>query len=265
VNARICFFMEFRGDGYVHPVMSGVIRELERLGFHVDARITEGEPWPVDEMTIDYDLYVLKSSSPMTDQLASLIGRRGGRTLNDIRAVQRIRNKVWVDKVLRDDGLPVPPSYLGSFARLAPVVAERGPLILKPIAGRHGKGVRVVSDPAELDAESPEVFYAQEFKKGDGFDRKIYVIGDECWASKKAFEPGRSYLDHAQPVRLTAEIRDVALRAGECLGLEIYGIDMIESDDGLWIVDVNGFPGFKGLPGVEPALVSYIARRASSS
>ena len=39
---------------------------------------------------------------------------------------------------------------------------------------------------------------------------------------------------------------------------------MIESGDGLWVVDVNGFPGFKGLPGVVPALASYIDRRASS-
>ncbi len=260
---RICFLMEFRGDGYIHPVMANVITELERMGFQVDTRITEQEPWPVDEMTIDYDLYVLKSSSPETDQLASLIGRRGGNTLNDIRAVQRIRNKVWVDKSLRDHGLPVPQSYIGSPRQLAPVLEERGPLILKPIGGRHGEGVAVVNDAEQLGRiDSSEAVYAQEFKKGDGFDRKIYVIGGDCWASKKVFEAGRSYLNHAQPMRLTPEIRDIALRTGELLGLEVYGIDMIESDDGLWIVDVNGFPGFKGLPGVESSLSSYIAGRA---
>lgn len=259
--SRICFLMEFRGDGYVHPVISNVVRNLEREGFTVHARITEERAWPIDDLQVEYDLYVLKSSSPMTDQVASLLAARGARTLNDVAAVQRIRNKVWVDKFLRDRGVPIPPAYLASPAELAEIVHDRGPLIVKPIAGRHGVGVRVVRDGAELKNDNPEeLLYAQEFKAGDGFDRKVYVIGSECWASKKVFESGRSYLNQAQPVRLTPDMRDIAMRAGELLGLEIYGVDMIESDDGLWLVDVNGFPGFKGLPGIDPVISNYIAR-----
>ena len=262
---RICFLMEFRGAGYVHPVISNVMRELEGRGWHVDTRITENEPRSIEDFRVEYDLYVLKSSSPMTDQLAALIAACGGRTLNDIAAVQRIRNKISVDKFLRDRGIPIPESYIGGAAQLEAVLEERGPLIIKPIVGRHGVGIRLVRDAEELrQAASGDGVYAQEFKRGDGFDRKIYVIGGEAWASKKAFAPASSYLEDAQPVRLTKEMRAVALRVGEILGLEIYGVDMIESDDGLWVIDVNGFPGFKGLPGVEPALTSYIDCRARS-
>lgn len=260
---RICFLMEFRGDGYVHPVMSSVVRNLEREGFVVHTRIAEDHAWPIDDLRVEYDLYVLKSSSPMTDQVASLLAANGARTLNDIAAIQCIRNKVRVDKFLRDRGVPIPPAYLASPHALAEVVRDRGPLILKPIAGRHGVGVRVVRDPVELHTENQdELLYAQEFKAGDGFDRKVYVIGSECWASKKVFESGRSFLNHAEPVRLTPAMRDIAMRTGEILGLDIFGVDMIESSDGLWVVDVNGFPGFKGLPGIDPVISNYIARSA---
>lgn len=263
---RICFLMEFRGDGYVHPVISRVVQELQASGWTVDMRVTEDEPWSIDQLQVEYDLYVLKSSSPMTDHVAALLAGRGARTLNDIRAVQRIRNKVWVDKFLRDRGVPIPASYLAPARDLAAILTERGPLILKPIAGRHGVGVQVIREASELcTTNQADLLYAQEFKASDGFDRKIYVVDGECRASRKQFEAGRSYLSHAEPVRLTAEMRDIALSVGQLLGLEIYGVDMIESADGLWVIDVNGFPGFKGLLGVEPALTSYIARRAMAS
>jgi ribosomal protein S6--L-glutamate ligase len=53
-------------------------------------------------------------------------------------------------------------------------------------------------------------------------------------------------------------MRDIALRCGEVVGLQVYGVDMIESEDGLWVIDVNGFPGFKGLPGIDEVLADYI-------
>jgi ribosomal protein S6--L-glutamate ligase len=260
---RICFLVEFRGPGNVHPVISKVMRELEWRGWSVDARVTEDEARSIEDFRIEYDLYVLKSSSPMTDQFATLIAANGGHTLNDSAAVQRIRNRIAVDKFLRDRGIPIPESYVGGAAQLETVLEERGPLIIKPIGERQGLGVRLVHTAEELrQAAQGDGVYAQEFKRGAGFDRKIYVIGGEPWASKKRFTPAGRYLKNAQPVRLTPEMRTIAVRVGELLGLEIYGVDMIESDDGLWVVDVDGFPGFNGLPGIEPALASYIDRRA---
>lgn len=261
----ICFLMDFRGAGYVHPIISEVMRDLKERGWRVEARFTEQSAPSIEDFRPEYDLYVLKSTSLMTDQLAALIAANGGRTLNDAAALQRIRNKVSVDKFLRDRGIPIPESYIGGAEQLEAVLEERGPLIVKPIGGSHGVGVRVVHGAEELrQAASGDGVYAQEYKKGDGFDRKIYVIGGEPWASKKAFTPAASYLRDAQPVRLTDEMRSVALRVGVLLGLEIYGVDMIESDDGLWVIDVNGFPGFKGLPGAAPALASYIDERGRS-
>jgi ribosomal protein S6--L-glutamate ligase len=258
---RICFFMENRGPGYVHPVMSKVFDTLRDRGCTVDHFFPEDRVFSQDDFSIEYDLYVLKSSSPMTYQLGAMISTLGGRMINDFKAIQRIKNKVEVNKLLADRGLPVPDSYLtGDRELLKQALAEKGPLIVKPYDGRHGLGVSIVRSAEDVDAldlDNGEI-YAQAFKPGDGYDRKVYVVGDRAYASKKSFAAGESFLKDAEHMEISPEMRDLALRGGEIVGLKIYGIDMIESEDGLWIIDVNGFPGFKGLPGIAQELSEYL-------
>ena len=264
---RICFFMENRGPGYVHPVMSKVFEMLEARGCHVDHFFPEDRVFSQDDFKIDYDLYVLKSSSPMTYQLGAMISTMGGRMINDFRAIQRIKNKVEVNKLLKDQGLPIPDSYLtGDKDLLKSVLAENGPLIVKPYDGRHGLGVHIVRTEEELDAIElgGDEVYAQLFKPGDGYDRKVYVVGDTAYASKKSFAPGESFLKDAEHMEIPDEMRDLALRGGQAVGLKVYGIDMIDSEDGLWIIDVNGFPGFKGLPGIAQTLADYLYAEAAA-
>ena len=109
---RICFFMEYRGPGYVHPVMSKVFELLGERGCVVDWLFPEEHVFSQAEFSIEYDLYVLKSSSPMTYQLGAMISTKGGRMINDFVAIQRIKNKVEVNKLLADHGVPIPDSYL---------------------------------------------------------------------------------------------------------------------------------------------------------
>lgn len=263
---RICFFMEDRGPGYVHPVMSVVFTLLEARGCVVEWYYPEERVYSLDGFQIQHDLYVAKSSSPMTFQLGAIIAAKGGRLLNRFPAIQRIKNKVEVNKLLADRGVPVPDAFLTGDARvLSAVLRAKGSLIVKPYRGRHGLGVRVVRSEDELLAlpAAKVGLYAELFKSGDGYDRKVYVVGDRVYASKKAFASGESFLQDAEAVEITPEMRDIAVRCGEIIGLQVYGVDMIQSDDGLWVIDVNGFPGFKGIPGVEGVLADYIYRAAS--
>jgi ribosomal protein S6--L-glutamate ligase len=258
---RICFFLESRGPGYIHPVLPKVFERLEARGCTVDWLFPEEHVFSQADFQIEYDLYVLKSSSPMTYQLGAMISTKGGRMINDFRAIQRIKNKVEINKLLADAGVPIPDSYLtGDVNLLKDVIASKGPLIVKPYDGRHGIGVSVVRTPEELDAldlQGSDI-YAQAFKPGDGYDRKTYMVGQHAYASKKAFAAGESFLKDAIAMEMTPEMSDIALKCGEVVGLQVYGVDMIESEDGMWVIDVNGFPGFKGLPGIDAVLADYV-------
>lgn len=217
---------------------SVVMRELERRGSRVDAWIAGRS---VEDVRIEHNLYVV--ASPAVADFAALVALRGGRTLNDATAMQRIRNKVWTDKFLRDRGVPIPESYLANAAGLEAILEDGKALVIKTI---EGAGVRVARNTeALLAAAGEECVYAQEFKSG-GSKRTVYVAGDEAFA----------------PQTMATEVRDVALRTGQILGLEIYTVDIIEAQDGLWVVGVNGFRGFRGVPEMAPAVASLIERRA---
>ena len=71
-----------------------------------------------------------------------------------------------------------------------------------------------------------------------------------------------SFTVPGRPVPVTPEVRDIALRCGQAMGLSLYGLDVIESPDGPFVVDVNYFPGYKGVPGGAAAIAEHIDARA---
>ncbi|MFL5388057.1 MAG: RimK family alpha-L-glutamate ligase, partial [Myxococcales bacterium] len=136
-------------------------------------------------------------------------------------------------------------------------------LVVKPAMGWRGEGVRIVRSESELLAlPAPhEPVLAQEFVPGPGEDLRVYVAGDQVFATRKPFS-STSYSVPGLEVAVTEEIRRLALRCGEAFGLGLFGLDIIESPDGPRVVDVNYFPGYKGIPRAPEAVATYIARYA---
>jgi ribosomal protein S6--L-glutamate ligase len=109
----------------------------------------------------------------------------------------------------------------------------------------------------------------QEFVAGGGDDLKVYVVGNEVFGVHKqspslssspqvetASRPGR-------PCQVSDEIRDIAIRCGAALGLGIYGLDILETEAGPRVVDVNAFPSFRGVIGAAPLIIDYITSCAA--
>jgi glutathione synthase/RimK-type ligase-like ATP-grasp enzyme len=59
-------------------------------------------------------------------------------------------------------------------------------------------------------------------------------------------------------------VRDICLRCGELFDLELYGVDLIETEDGPYVIEVNCFPGYKGVPEADRLLAEYIFERAAN-
>jgi ribosomal protein S6--L-glutamate ligase len=59
-------------------------------------------------------------------------------------------------------------------------------------------------------------------------------------------------------VPVSDEIRRIALATGEACGLALFGLDVIESPRGPYVVDVNYFPGYKGVPDVAPLIADCV-------
>ena len=149
------------------------------------------------------------------------------------------------------------------------------PLILKPIFGDNCQGLRLVHNPDELTVlESPDlVVLAQHFVPSDGYDLKLYGIGDEIWAVRKPSpfnEPGRvpsisrsnRHDSRAELLPLTPALRELGRRCRELFGLELYGVDCIQTSAGPVVIEVNEFPNYTGVPDADQRLTDYVQQCA---
>ena len=114
----------------------------------------------------------------------------------------------------------------------------------------------------------------QEFiKEAEGADIRAFVVGDRVIAAmKRQGGPGefRSNLHRggkAEKVKLTPEERSTAVRAAQILGLKIAGVDILRSNHGPVVMEVNSSPGLEGIEGatgkdVAKAIISFLEKNA---
>lgn len=217
------------------------------------------------------DLYVLKSKSPFALSLAAALEARGARIVNSAAASSLARDKIAATGLLAAAGVPVPPTWAtGRAAVLTRLAAAGGALWIKPCRGSRGDGVQKVSDAWALETWRdpsdphglPLPVLAQADVPSSGRDLKVYVVGQRAWAIKRRW-PARTLKEKlGDPVPLPAAVREAALTVGRVLGLELFGIDVLTHDERLWVVDVNAYPGFKGVPEAPRAIAEYLLAAA---
>jgi ribosomal protein S6--L-glutamate ligase len=182
---------------------------------------------------------------------------------NESVAINRSRDKLRSMQLLarRGIGLPVTgfASSVDDTGDLINIVGG-APLVIKLLEGTQGKGV-VLAETGKA-AESvidafrglKAHFMAQEFiKEAGGADIRCFVIGDKVVAAmKRQAKEGefRSNLHRggsASLVRITPEERSTAVRAAKIMGLNVAGVDLLRSNHGPVVMEVNSSPGLEGI------------------
>ncbi len=214
----------------------------------------------------EIDLAVARGRSWPVLTMLGWAESRGIPTVNARRAVASVHNKADMALRLEAAGLPVPFTCFGSIAKLANRFTARDyPIILKPVFGDNSNGLRVVHTKEELLSITwPDpVALAQCFVANPGFDLKLYAIGDDVWAVRK---PGPFTRDtsHVGPelLPMTPLWRDLALRCGRLFGLDLFGVDCVETSEGPVVIEVNEFPNYSGIPSANETLAAYVLSRA---
>jgi ribosomal protein S6--L-glutamate ligase len=260
---RACFLLERGTPPRLNPVLAGAFDLLARRGVTVSVRYPEEELLRLDTLTVDADVYLLKSDTEMSLSVATALEELGARVLNRASASAAAKDKIVAAAILHRAGIPTPRSVAATRpSQLARYLAD-GPLILKPHRGYHGVGLAVADRSEALPADDayPEVVFAQRYLADARTDLKVFVIGDEVFGVRKPFAAD-SFLKHGEPVSLSADLEAMARRCGHAFGLELYGLDVAEADDGASIVDVNYFPGYRGVPDASRRLADHIERAA---
>ncbi|MGZ4544091.1 MAG: ATP-grasp domain-containing protein [Blastococcus sp.] len=265
--ARLCFIVEER---YENDVMPGaVVDVLRSWGHHVDVVRPHGmlaDLWeliPTD--CTAYDAYVLKTVSGGPGlSLLDAAGAAGLTTVNDYRAIRLARDKAVAAVRARAAGIPFPRTWFASrSALLEQIPADAYPLVVKPNNGSSCEQIFRVDDPdqlAGLDIDDSGYLLVQPYLPNPGYDVKLYNTGEEVFATVKRspLHPGADVVEERIPV--TTELRELALAVGRAFGLDIYGIDVVETADGWVVLDVNDFPSFGMVPEAATRLARTVLR-----
>ena len=268
---HLCFIIEeqYRRDSM--PLV--VVRRLVKRGHAVNLLEPGRTVTSLSSLATEpYDAYVLKTVSDGPGlsilQAAEAVGIL---TINNSRAIRLVRDKAIFTAFAQAYGLPIPPSYFMVHPRLLKEI-PRGdyPLVVKPTNGSSGRGIYRVNSPGELGAlevSGPSLcfFLAQRYLENSGYDIKLYVIGNDVYgvARTSPLHPELAMESHAIPVK--PEWLELARRVGELFGLEIFGMDVLETSKGPVIVDVNDFPSFGSVPGAVSRIANYIVQLAQDS
>lgn len=180
---------------------------------------------------------------------------------NDARAIERCVDKSMTSFLLARAGLPTPPTWAVESRDAAAAIVAReaahAPLVLKPLFGSQGRGLRLVRTPDDLPAPDAVrgVYYLQRFVgvDRDGFrDFRLLVSRGRILAAMARHS--RDWITNVKqggrPVAVAAneEMRDVAVRAAAAVGASFAGVDVLYDGDGrLTVLEVNSMPAWSGL------------------
>ncbi|MEU8939200.1 alpha-L-glutamate ligase [Streptomyces goshikiensis] len=248
-----------------HPLLAGAAALLTpRHRVEVlDPGTAPGVPGP------PADVYLLKSRTPRALELARELERRGAAVVNSAAATARCQDRTEMAELAVRAGLPFAATR--THASLSAWAAEESldsPVVVKSRRSRRGDLVARVDTPGELAelarAWPREPIVVQAFTPNSGWDHKLWAIGGRVFAARRRSELSPDGRGPNLPLpRLPSAWTDLTLRVGEAFGLDVYGVDIIESGDGApLIVDVNAFPGVRGQAGAPEALASLTLRRA---
>jgi len=188
--------------------------------------------------------------------------RHGVLVVNPAGAIEKCVDKYYALALLEESGLPVPrtvvtesvESALKSFHELG------GDLILKPLFGSRGVGSTRIFD-ADVAARifgsvrfHHGVLYLQEFVPHGDSDIRAFVVGDRVVAAMRRL--GNSWKTNvsqgARPVaiRLDEKLETLAIKATKVVDCKVAGVDILESEKGPLIIELNSQPGWRGLQSI---------------
>ena len=203
---------------------------------------------------------------------------------SDSQAISRSRDKLRSMQILAKEGIGLPVTGFAHETRDIDGLIETvggAPLVIKLLEGTQGIGV-VLAETHQAAKSVIEAFrgldaniLVQEYiAEAKGSDIRCFVVGGKVIAAIKrqgADGEFRSNLHRggkAVKIKLTPEEKSTAVRAAKAMGLRIAGVDLLRSNKGAVVMEVNSSPGLEGIEkstGVDVAgkIIEYLAKHAA--
>jgi ribosomal protein S6--L-glutamate ligase len=199
---------------------------------------------------------------------------------NTATGIANSRDKLRSLQILARHHIGIPETtFVRDKKDVLPAIERVGgaPVIIKLIEGTQGIGVLLAETvkTAEaiielLQSQKQNILIQKFVAESRGKDVRAFVVGDRVVAAMRRVAQGQEFRSNvhrggiAEPVTLSEEYTEAAIRATQIMGLRVAGVDMLESASGPQIMEVNSSPGLEGIEActqldVAGAVIDYIA------
>lgn len=227
----------------------------------------------VKEMDMDFDSALPDSYGNVTIQRSTSYYRglhstayleyKGQKVVNDLQTQLIAGNKMFTSLSLMKNGIPTPKTSVSTNYEVAmKQFADKfsGQAVLKPVTGSWGRMIALMNDKSAAMAvlEDREymyplysIFYLQEFVKRPPRDIRIFVIGDRVVGGIYRYEMNGDWRTNtaiggnAEKCEIDNELETLVIRAANSVGKGIFGVDVMESENGYLVHEVNSTTEFK--------------------
>jgi ribosomal protein S6--L-glutamate ligase len=181
----------------------------------------------------------------------------------DADSLTKVRDKLVVQQLLTNAGIPMPNTYFPAEESDPDVWNFKPgnyPMIVKMLHGNRGAGVILAESQAALKSildafqRLKEPVIVQEFiREAKGRDIRAFVVNGEIVAAMERCAKSNDFRSnlhqggHAVPIELSELEKDLIVRTAEICQLDVTGIDLLRSEKGPLILEVNGSPGLEGI------------------
>ena len=244
--------------------------------------------WYNGEPLVGYDAIIPRIANSMTRYGAMIVRQfemQGVYTLTSSISIVRSRDKLRSMQLLARAGVGIPKTVVSRGASDVDDLIEHlggAPIIIKLARGTHGNGVVLAETKKAaksvlqaffvMDQDGTNILLQEFIKESAGMDIRAFVVGGKVIASMKRqsldddFRSNLHQGGEGEMIKLTDEERKTAIKAAKSMGLNLCGVDMMRSERGPLILEVNASPGF-GIENVTnrdvaTAIIEYVEMNA---
>jgi ribosomal protein S6--L-glutamate ligase len=210
------------------------------------------------------DLVVHRGLGEPDQPLLRTLADHGIPLCNPWPAVERLRDRATLAQALVSTGVSSPHARVVLTWEDVLTEREAREVVVKAVTG-PGRGASALSSPLPRTAPMPGPYLVEDRIPHDGIDRKLYVAGDWVAGLLKRSTLHAAHTSDGEPFVLDADLDDLARRATSGLGLHLAGVDVVIGPAGPVVVDVNAFPGYRGVVGATAAVAGHLLQHLEAA
>ena len=263
------------------------VRVLNTLRFAIDLSGPDPDLQYRGKPLSDYDAIIPRIGASIT-YFGTAVVRQFEQmdvyTPNTANGISNARDKLRATQILSRHSIAMPPTeFVRNRADVRPAIERVGgaPVVIKLLEGTQGIGVILAPEVKVAEAiietlhsTRQNVLIQRFVSESRGRDVRALVVGDRVVAAMRRTANGDEFRSNVhrggsvQALELPPEYEAAAVRSAQIMGLKVAGVDMLESNEGPLVMEVNSSPGLEGIEratqlDVAGAIIDHIADRVS--